>query len=385
MVSRRGAVRGREGDVAEHGRTGRRHDIHGVGRRVAIGVEPDLAGRRQQARTPHIDAITAAGDRGRAIAVTRDRQAADRRTATRRDRRVEVDAGDAAAVDDDVTQGRHDRALRNHPDGTDHAVQAGGADEDVARRGERGSRAGTGEASRLATGHGGPRSRGRDAADKRGALQRDAAVRGRKGGAQSEGVVAGDAAGVGGDDHVAAERGADRSSDRQAARAGGGIGSERDGARRAERGGGGGVQSVTVRTRRGDRQGTRIHARASRDRCRQAHRIEPGAREGDVAVGAEDVTEEIPPHEGDAGAGEGDISRDGDVAGGGRGETITGTGRGAAREGRGDAADQGRALDGQITRGYGERVGEVHAGGVDGGGDAARPARQDDVAGHGGG
>ena len=196
-------------------------------------------------------------------------------------------------------------------------------------------------------------------------------------------MVAGDAAGVGGDDHVAAERRADGSSDRQAARAGGGIGSERDGARRAERGGGVRVQAVTVGARRGDRQGTWVHARASRDRPGQTHRVEPGARKGDITVAAEDVTEEISPHVGDAGAGEGDITRDGDVTGGGRGETITGTGRGAAREGRGDAADQGRALNGQITCGDRKRIGEVHAGGVDARIDAARATRQDHVAGHG--
>ena len=214
-----------------------------------------------------MEAVTPAGDRGRAVAVAGDPEAADRRTAARGDRRKQVDSGDAAAVDDDVTQGRRDRPIREHSDGTNHALQAGGADQDIARRGQRRGHGGTGEASPLATGHGGARSRRRDATDERGALQRDAAVRGRKGGAQSEGVFAG-AAGVGGDDHVAAERRADRSSNRNTGRADGGIGSERDGARRAERGGGGGVQAVTVRTRRGDRQGTRIGARAGRDRCR---------------------------------------------------------------------------------------------------------------------
>ena len=214
-----------------------------------------------------MEAVTPAGDRGRAVAVPGNREATDRRATAHRDRRVEVDAVDAAAVDDDVAQGGNNRAIGVHTDRADHALQARGADQDIARRGQRGSNGSAVEASPLATGHGGARSRRRDATDERGALQRDAAVRGRKGGAQREGVFAG-AAGVGGDDHVAAERRADRSSDRNTGRADGGIGSERDGARRAERGGGGGVQAVTVRTRRGDRQGTRIGARAGRDRCR---------------------------------------------------------------------------------------------------------------------
>ena len=295
-----------------------------------------------------MEAVTPAGDRGRAVAVPGNREATDRRAAAHRDRRVEVDTGDATAGDDDVAQGGNDRTIRQHTDRADHAIQARGADEDIARRGQRGGHGGTGEASPLATGHGRPRSRRRDAPDERGALQRDAAVRGRKGGAQREGVFAG-AAGVGGDDHVAAERRADRSSDRNTGRAEGGIGSERDGARRAERGGGGGVQAVTVGTRRGDRQGTRVHARASRDGCGQTHGVEAGARQGDVAVGAEDIAEEVSAQVSHAGAGEGDIARDGDIAGGGRGETITGTSRGAAREGRGDTADQGRPLDGQVT------------------------------------
>ena len=212
-----------------------------------------------------MEAVTPAGDRGRAVAVPGNREAANRRATARGDRRVEVDTGDATAGDDDVAQGGNDCTIRQYTDGTDDALQARGADQDVARRGQRGAHGGTGEASPLATGHGRPRSRRRDATDERGALQRDAAVRGRKGGAQSEGVFAG-AAGVGGDDHVAAERRADRSSDRNTGRADGGIGSERDGARRAERGGGGGVQAVTVRTRRGDRQSARVHARAGRDR-----------------------------------------------------------------------------------------------------------------------
>ena len=215
-----------------------------------------------------MEAVTPAGDRGRAVAVPGNREATDRRATAHRDRRVEVDAVDAAAVDDDVAQGGNNRAIGVHTDRADHALQAGGADQDIARRGQRRGHGGTGEASPLATGHGGARSRRRDATDERGALQRDAAVRGRKGGAQREGVFAGDAASVGGDDHVAAERRADRSSNRNTGRADGGIGSERDGARRAERGGGGGVQAVTVRTRRGDRQGARIGARAGRDRCR---------------------------------------------------------------------------------------------------------------------
>ena len=99
---RPGAVRGREGDVAEHGRTGRRHDIHGVGRRVAVSVELDLAGRGQHARGPDVDTIPAAGNRPTTVAVAGDPEATDRRTAARRDRRKQVDAGDAAAVDDDV-------------------------------------------------------------------------------------------------------------------------------------------------------------------------------------------------------------------------------------------------------------------------------------------
>ena len=295
-----------------------------------------------------MEAVTPAGDRGRAVAIPGNREAADRRATARGDRRVEVDTGDAAAVDDDVTQGGNDRTIRKHTDRADHALQAGGADQDIARRGQRGGHGGTGEASPLATGHGRPRSRRRDAPDERGALQRDAAVRGRKGGAQREGVVAG-AAGVGGDDHVAAERRADRSSDRNTGRADGGIGSERDGARRAERGGGGRGQTVAVRTRRGDRQGARIGARAGRDRCRQAHRVEAGAREGDVPVGAEDIAKKVSPQESHAGAGEGDISRDGNVTGGGAGKSIAGSGRRAAREGRGDTADQGGALDGQVA------------------------------------
>ena len=305
---RAGAIRRREGDIAQHGRTGRRQHIQGIGRRVAVSVEPDIAGRRQVARSAHEDAITTAGDRSPAIAITGDREAADRRSAARRDRRVEFDAGDTAAIDDDITQGRYDRAISINTDGADHAFQACGADQDIAGRGQRGGRSGAAEARRLAAGHGRPGSRRRDSADEGGPLQGDAAARGRDRSGKIQGVVAGAAAGVGRDDHVAAERRADRRGDRHATCAGGGISRERDGARGAERGRRGRIQAVTVRTRRRDRQGPRVHARAGRDGSRQAHGVETGARQGDVAIAAEDVAEEVSAHEGHAGPGDGDIA-----------------------------------------------------------------------------